>query len=163
MAGGSGGGGSGSSAGGASLLSIGLSAYGDVEKGAGQNAADQFQADRATEAAKFGRLKADLADTTALEKINIQMGNIDAIRAAAHIDPTSPTTQAVEGWQTEIMNRQRLATVGTEREQAATDEASAAYLKQAGQFAQQQSYLQAGIDVATGIGKAFLPTPTGTG
>lgn len=156
MAGGSGGG-SGSGAGGASLLSIGLSAYADVEKGAGTKAADDFQAAKATQDAQYGRLQADLNDTTSHERLNAQLGNIDAIRAAAHIDPTSPTTQAVEQWQTQISERQRLATSGTLRAQASTDDASAAYLKQAGQFAQSQGYLNAGIDVATGIAKMAIP------
>jgi hypothetical protein len=153
MAGGSGGGGFGAGASGTSLLALGLSAFADVEKGAGQQAADNFQADRATEAAKFGRLQADLADTTAHEKLNVQLGNIDAIRAAAHIDPTSPTTAAVEQWQTEISERQRLATSGTLRAQAATDDASAAYLRKLGSYAQQQGYLNAGIDILGGASK----------
>lgn len=137
------------------MLSIGLSAYSDVEKGAATQASDEFQADKATEAAKFGRLQASLTDTAALEKMNTQLGNIDAIRAAGHIDPTSPTTQAVEDWQSQIMNRQRLAAVGTLNTQAATDDASATYLRQSGQYAQSQGYLNAGIDVVGGIGKAL--------
>jgi hypothetical protein len=158
MSGGSGGGsGAGSGASGASLLSIGLSAYSDVEKGAATQASDEFQADKANEAAKFGRLQADLTDTTSRERLNTTLGNIDAIRAAAHVDPTSPTTSAVEAWQTQISERQRLAASGTQRAQAATDDASANYLRQAGQFAQTQGYLNAGIDVATGIAKMAIP------
>src|ERR1700716_1286946 len=106
---GSGGGGFSPGASGTSLLALGLSAYSDVEKGAATQASDEFQADQAREHAKFGRLQADLADTTARERLNTSLGNIDAIRAAAHIDPTSPTTQAVEQWQTQISERQRLA------------------------------------------------------
>lgn len=155
MAGGSGGGAK-TGASGASLLSIGLSAYSDVEKGAATQAADEFQADKATENAKFGRLQANLTDTTAHERLNTTLGNIDAIRAAAHVDPTSPTTAAVEQWQTQISERQRLATSGTLRAQAATDDASAAYLKESGQFAQSQGYLNAGIDIASGVAKAAM-------
>jgi hypothetical protein len=136
-----------------SLLSIGLSAYSDVEKGAATQASDEFQADKATEAAKFGRLQADLTNTTALERINTTLGNIDAIRAAAHVDPTSPTTAAVEDWQTEISNRQRLAAVGTLRSQASADDASAAYLRKAGSFAQSQAYLSAAVGVAGAASK----------
>lgn len=150
-------GGAKSGAGGASLLSIGLSAYSDVEKGAATQSSDEFQADKAAENAKFGRLQADLSDATSRERLNTTLGNIDAIRAAAHVDPTSPTTGAVEQWQTEISERQRLATSGTLRSQASADDASAAYLKEAGQFAQTQGYLQAGIDVATGVAKMAMP------
>jgi hypothetical protein len=53
---------------------------------------------------------------------------------------------AVEQWQTEISERQRLAAVGTLRAQAATDDASADYLRKAGSYAQRQAYLNAGID-----------------
>jgi hypothetical protein len=140
---------------GMSMLSIGLSAFGDVEKGAGQNAADQFQADKATQAAQVGRLQANLTDTTMTENLNKTLGNIDAVRAAAHDDPTSPTAGAVEAWQTELSNRQRLAAVGTQRAQAAEDDASADYLKQAGQFALKQSYLNAATDVLGAAAKGF--------
>jgi hypothetical protein len=171
---GSGGGGFSPGASGTSLLALGLSACGDVEKGAATQASDEFQADKAAEHAKFGRLQADLADTSYREKLNTTLGNIDAVRAASHVDPTSPTTQAVEGWQTEISNRQRLAAVGTERAQAASDDASAAYLRQAGQFAQQQGYLSAAARVAganfalgssnnLGTGGMGLPAGAATG
>jgi hypothetical protein len=157
---GSGGGGFSPGASGTSLLALGLSAYSDVEKGAATQAADNFQADKATEAAKFGRLQADLSDTTMTEKLNTTLGNIDAIRAAAHVDPTSPTTGAVEQWQTELSERQRLAAGGTLRAQASADDASAEYLRKAGAFAQQQSYLNAGIDV---LGAASKWGGTGSG
>lgn len=137
------------------MLSIGLSAYSDVEKGAATQSSDEFQADKATQNAQFGRLQADLNDTTAREKLNTTLGNIDAIRAAAHVDPTSPTTGAVEQWQTEISERQRLATSGTLRTQAATDDASATYLRQSGQYAQSQGYLNAGIDILGGVAKGL--------
>jgi hypothetical protein len=160
---GSGGGGFSAPASGTSLLALGLSAYSDVEKGAATQSADEFQADKATEAAKFGRLQADLNDTTSRERLNTTLGNIDAIRADAHVDPTSPTTAAVEQWQTQISERQRLATSGTLRAQASEDDASAAYLRSAGAFAQKQSYLTAaarvaGADFALGSSSGGLGT-----
>lgn len=138
---------------GTSLLTMGLSAYGAVEQGSATQASDTFQADKATQAAQIGKLQANLTDTTMTENLNKTLGNIDAVRAAAHDDPTSPTAQAVEGWQTELSNRQRLAAVGTQRAQADEDTASANYLQQAGSFAQQQGDLNAAITVASGVGK----------
>jgi hypothetical protein len=148
-----------------SLISIGLSAYSSKEKGDATASANQFQADKATDAAKFGRLQADLTNTTATEKLNSTLGNIDAIRAAAHVDPTSPTTAAVEDWQTEISNRNRLAAEGTIESQASSDAASADYLAKAGAFAQLQGYLGAGVDVTAGVSKGLYNynKPTGTG
>jgi hypothetical protein len=51
-----------------------------------------MQAERAERAAQFGKLQATLADTTMRENLNTTLSNIDVIRAAAKIDPTSPTT-----------------------------------------------------------------------
>jgi hypothetical protein len=70
-----------------SLASIGLSAMGTIQKGEGEQAADEFKAARAEEAAKFGRLQADLTDTTDRQNLNITLSNIDAIRATGNIDP----------------------------------------------------------------------------
>jgi hypothetical protein len=171
---GSGGGGFSPGASGTSLLALGLSAYGDVEKGAATQSSDEFQAAKATQAAQVGRLQADLTDTTSHERLNTTLGNIEAVRSAAHIDPTSPTTAAVEQWQTQISERQRLATSGTLRTQAAADDANAAYLTQAGQFAQTQGYLSAAARVAganfalgsssnLGSGGVGLPAGAATG
>jgi hypothetical protein len=144
---------SGPMAAGTSMLSIGLSAYSDIQKGAATQAADEFQANKANEAAKYGRLQADLNDTTYRERLNTTLGNIDAIRAAAHVDPTSPTTAAVEQWQTQISERQRLAASGTLRAQASADDASAEYLRKKGAYAQQEGYLNAATDVAGAASK----------
>jgi hypothetical protein len=139
----------------ASLASIGLSSYASVEKGQGQQAADNFQAAQAENAAKFGRLNADLTDTTMSERLNTTIGNIDAIRAAGNVDPNSPTTGAIEDWNRMLSDRQRTAAVVTAKSQADTEDASAAYLRKAGSFALQQSYLQAAAGVAGGAAKGF--------
>lgn len=137
----------------ASLASVGLSAYSDVEKGKGQKAADEFQAAQAEQAAKFGRLQSDLTDTTMHEQFNTTLGNIEAIRAAGNIAPGSPTTGVIEDWNRMLSDRQRTAAVLTARSQAATEDESAAYLRKAGSYAQQMSYLSAGGKIAGAIGK----------
>lgn len=139
----------------ASLASIGLSAYATVEKGKGEQAADNFQADQANQAAKFGRLQADLTDTTMREKLNTTLSNIETIRAAGGVDPASPTTGAVEDWNRMLSDRQRTAAVVTAKSQANTEDASAAYLRKAGSFALQQSYIQAAAGVAGGVAKGL--------
>jgi hypothetical protein len=141
-----------------SLASIGLSAMSTVEKGEGEKAAADFKAARAEEAAKFGRLQADLTNTTLTEQLNTTLANIDAIRAGGNIDPRSPTGAVIEDVNAERSDRQRIAQTVTQRSQAASDEAGARYLRQAGDFALGQSYLQAGAGIAGGLAKGFGPS-----
>jgi hypothetical protein len=141
-------------AGPASILSLGLTAASDITKGSATQAADQFQADRAQRAAEFGLVQANLTDTTMRENLNTTLGNIESIRAAANVDPTSPTTAALMDRSTELSERQREAAVGSERAQSAEDLASADYLRKAGDFAVSQSYLSAATDIAGGLFKA---------
>lgn len=138
-----------------SLASIGLSAMGTIAKGEGEQAADNFKAARADEAAKFGRLQADLTDTTMRQQLNITLSNIDAIRATGNIDPRSPTGAALEDQSEERSDLQRISKEVTLRTQANSDEAGAAYLRQAGDFALSQSYLGAAAGVAGGLAKGL--------
>lgn len=139
----------------ASLASLGLTAAGTVAKGQGVQAADEMQAARADRAAEFGKVQATLTDTTMRENLNTTLGNIDVIRAASNIDPSSPTTAALEDRQRQISDRQRTAAVTTINAQVADDQASANYLRQAGAFALSQSKVAALAGVLGGIGKAF--------
>ncbi len=140
----------------ASIASIGMSVAGDITKGKATQAADEFQADRATRAAQFGEMQATLTDTTDRENLNTTLGNIEAIRSAAHIDPTSPTTAALMDRSEQLSNRQRMAAVGSIKAQNAEDLASADYLRKAGDFAVTQSYLSAGTDIAKGLSTSSL-------
>lgn len=144
-------------AGGASVVSLGLSAMGTVMGGQAQKSAADFKAAQAEQAAKFGRLQADLTDVTMRENLNKTLYNIDAIRAGGNVDPSSPTTAAIEAHNTELSDRQRTAQLVSLRSQADADEASAHYLRQAGDFALTTSYITAGAQVAGGIAKGFGP------
>lgn len=139
----------------ASIASLALTATGDIAKGSATKAADEFQADRATRAAQFGEMQATLTDTTMRENLNTTLGNIEAVRAAAGIDPTSPTTAALMDRSTQLSDRQRMAAVGSIKAQSAEDLASADYLRKAGDFAVTQSYLSAATDVAGGVAKGY--------
>lgn len=139
----------------ASIASLGMKAGSDVMQGSATQAADNFKADQAERAAAFGEVQANLTDATMRENMNTTLGNIEAIRAAGNIDPNSPTTAAILDKNTDIANRQRNAAVGSIKAQVAEDRASADYLRKAGDFAVEQSYLQAGTDVLGGVGKAF--------
>jgi len=148
-------GGAGGAASGLSIASLGFAAAGSIAKGYGTQAADEFQADRATRAAELGRTQAALTDVTYRENLNTTLGNIDAIRAAVHIDPTSPTTVALRDYNTKISDRQRMAAVGSLREQASADEAGATYLREAGDYAVKMGYLDAAVKIAGGVGKGL--------
>lgn len=145
-----------SGASGASIASLGLSVFSSIAKGQGTKAADEMQADRAERAAQFGKLQAGLTDTTMREQLNTTLANIDVIRAAAHIDPTSPTTAAVEGHSTMLSDRQRTAALLSINSQVSEDEASAKYLRDAGDYALKMGYLEGGVKVASAVGKAVL-------
>lgn len=141
-------------AGPASIASLALTAASDITKGSATQAADTFQADKAERAAQFGELQATLTDKTMLESLNTTLGNIETVRAAAGADPSSPTGAALLQHAEDLGDTQRLATVGSQRGQAAEDLASADYLRKAGDFAVKQSYLSAATDVAGGLFKA---------
>jgi hypothetical protein len=142
-------------AGGASIASLALTVASDVTQGSATQAADDFKADRAQRAAEFGQVQATLTDVTMRENLNTTLGNIETIRAAAGIDPTSPTTAALMDRSEQLSDRQRMAAVGSQRAQSAEDLASADYLRRAGDFAVTQSYLTAGTDVAKSLAKAI--------
>src|SRR5258705_228582 len=102
---------SGNAAGGSSLASIGLTAYSDILKSEGVAKADEYQADKLDQAAKYGELKAVQTGGQMTRSLNTTLGNIDAVRAAANTDPTSPTGNVVRENQESIGNEQRSITV----------------------------------------------------
>jgi phage I-like protein len=122
-------------------------------KGQGQQAADDFKAAQQERAATYGRLKAQQTDAQMIEQTNTQLGNIDAIRAAAGADPTSPTSYALKDRTAALSNRNRSITVDNILAQAASDEADANYMRQAGDYALTSSFVNAGMDIGKGLAK----------
>lgn len=137
-----------------SIASLGLQTFSAIEKGRATQASDEVQAQRAERAAEFGKLQASLTDVTMRDELNQTLANIDVIRSAARIDPTSPTTAAIEDRNRLVSDRQRNAALLQINSQIDEDRASARYLRQAGDYALGQGYLNAGIQVAGAIGKA---------
>lgn len=147
---------------GASLASAGFGFMGamdkaqaDIMRGEATNAQDVFQADLADENAKFGRLQAGLTDVTLRERLTTTLENIDVMRAAGNVDASSPTTQAVEDLNRKISDRQRTASVVSQRSQADYEEASASYLRQAGQYALAMGNKAASADRMAGYAQLF--------
>jgi hypothetical protein len=144
----------------ASSLSPGLAALGHISQGYATSSADQLKAEQAQMAAEIGRQQALSTDTTMRQRMNITLGNIEAIRAAGHADQTSPTTAALLDRERAAGDATRMAAVGSQRMQAAEDEATAAYLRKAGDFAVTMGYVGAGEDLLSALAK---PLTTGGG
>jgi hypothetical protein len=157
-----------------SIASVGLNVFGAEAKGQSQAAADRVQAQgiaagdefRAAEldrAAQYGELKATQTGAQLTRNLNITLGNIDAIRSAAHDDPTSPTGAAIRDYAEATGTEQKGIEVSSLEAQAKQSEADAAYLRYAGHqallsgdlgatSALLSGNLTAGADILKGIG-----------
>jgi hypothetical protein len=151
------GGGGGSAAGGNSLMSLGLQGYSTILQSQGVAAADEFQASKLENAATYGELKAQQTAGQMTRSLTNTLGNIDAVRAAANVDPSSPTGAAVRDNQEQIGTDQRNITVNSILQQSRQDKADAAYYKQAGSDA----LFAGGISAAAGIAKGIAGRFTG--
>src|SRR5215471_6769241 len=137
----------------ASIAAIGLSAQSKFTQSQGTQAADEAQAARLYRAAEYGRTAAVETSAQLTTNLNQTLGNIDAIRAAAHDDPTSPTGAAVRGFTESQGITKRNIDVENILAQSEQDQADAAYLRQAGAFALTQGKIGAFATVLGGIGK----------
>lgn len=138
-----------------SIASMGLSAFSSVMGGEGKKAAAEAQAARLEQAAAYGKAQADQTSAALSEELNKTLGNIDVIRAASGVDPTSPTTEAIRGRQEFLSDRQRTTSVNNILNQSRQNEADAAYARSAGDFALKQGYLGAATSVASGAASGF--------
>src|SRR5215813_11353816 len=139
----------GSSAGatGTSLASAGLSAYADLLKGENTATADEYQAQRLETAATYGELKAVQTSGQMTRNLNTTLGNIEAVRAAAHADPNSPTGAAVLENQEAIGEEQRGIVVNSILQQARQDRGDAAFYRDAAGRAMNVGEIAAGADI----------------
>lgn len=115
----------------ASIASVGVSMFGDSTKAAGVSAGDQFKAAELDRTAQYGELKAAQTSGQLTRNLSMQLGNIDAIRAAAHDDPTSPTGAAVRDYTEQVGTEQKDIQVDSILQQSQQNEADAAYLRKA--------------------------------
>lgn len=148
-------------AGGMSLASAGLSAYSTILQSEGVAKADEYQADRLDVAAKYGELKAVQTGGQMTRSLNNILGNIDAVRAAANADPTSPTGIAVRDNAEAIGNEQKSITINSILQQARQDTADAAYYRSAAKDALFSSKISAGAGILKGIGQGVAAFATG--
>lgn len=155
----------GSASGPAALVSPAASIYAGLQssadkaqaanaQAAGENAGDQAQADRLDRAAEYGHAAAEETNAQLSENLNVQLGNIDAVRAAARVDPTSPTTAALSDRTDFMANRTRAIQVGNINAQADQNTSDATYLRSAGAYALKMGKLGADATMLGGYAAA---------
>lgn len=137
----------------ASLAGTGLSIASTLTKAKGENSADIYKAQSLEHAADVGQVKAVQTSAEDTRRIVDTLGNIDAIRAAAHDDPTSPTGIAVRDYQEALGGMHKAIDVNNILEQSAQDTRDAAYLRTAGKYALQGGELAAAGTLFQGVGK----------
>ena len=143
---------------GTSLASTGFEAAGALTSAQGDKAAADYQASKAARAAAFGRVQADQTAAALTDELTNTLANIDAIRAAAGIDPTSPTSAAIRASEQETSNRERNTRVANILEQAKQHEFDAEYFRAAGDQALKAGYLKAtaiGLKGISGAAKSM--------
>ena len=113
------------------IASVGFSAASKGMAAEGQSTADLYKAQQLDEAAKYGELKATQTSAQMTRNLVNTLGNIDAVRAAGHTDPSSPSGQAVRRYVEETAMEQQTTTVNNIMRQSRMDENNAAYLRQA--------------------------------
>lgn len=142
----------GPAAGAASLVSAGLSAYSSISSAKGTQAADDAQADRLERAAAYGKTAAVQTGAQYTEELNTILGNIDTIRTAGNVDPSSPTSVAIRDRQTYLGERQKNIAVENILAQAEQNESDAAYMRKAGTFALKMGYVGAAAGALKTVG-----------
>jgi hypothetical protein len=141
---------------GTSIMGAGLSAYGDILSGQGTAAGENYKAAALENAAQRGRVAAVQAGASATERLNFDLANIDAARAAAHSDPTSPTGAAIRDWNEQLGLTKKAIDVDNLMAQSQQEASDAAYLRSASKYALLGGELSAGADILKAAGPALL-------
>ena len=119
------------SGGGMSLAATGFKLYGDYLGARGTEQADIYKAQVLEQHAQYGDLKATQTNAQMTNRLAVTLGHIDAVRAAAHTDISSPTGAAVRGYREELGTEQKGIAVENILQQSRMDESNAAYLRNA--------------------------------
>lgn len=140
-----------------SLGSMGLQFYSSILQGQGQQASDDYQAQKLEEAATYGDLKAVQTSAQMTRNLNQTLGNIDAVRAAAGTDPSSPTGQAIRSSQEAIGNANKAITVNSITAQSLQDRNDAAYYQAKGNRDMLAGIISGGAGILKGLSSAIGP------
>lgn len=146
----------GQGASGTSIAGAGLSAYSELLKGQGTAAGENYKAASLENAAQRGRVAAAQTGASETEKLVQTLGNIDAVRAAAHTDPTSPTGAAIRDWNETLGLTKKSIDVDNIMAQSQQEDSDAAYLRSASKYALLGGELAAGSDIIGALNKTAL-------
>jgi hypothetical protein len=135
---------------------------GGVMQGQATKSADEYKAGMLDRAAQYGELKATQTNAQMTNNLNITLGNIDAVRAAAHTDPTSPTGAAVRDYTEGTGTERKNIDVDSILAQSQEDEANAAYLRKAGSDALLAGDITGATNALTDVAKGLSGMPGGT-
>lgn len=135
-----------------SMASIGFKAAGQENAAQGQAAADTFKAQQLEEAAQYGELKATQTGAQMTRNLVMTLGNIDAVRAASRVDPSSPSAAAVHDFVEQTGEEQRSITTSNIARQAQMDEQNAQYMRYASSQALLGGDLAAAGTILGGLG-----------
>ena len=116
-------------AGGMSLAATGFKVLGDYASSRAEAGAATYKSELLEQEAEFGRLKATQTNAQLTKNLAITLSHVDAVRAAMHTDPTSPTGAAVRGEMEATGQMRKDITVENILQQARMDEANAAYMR----------------------------------
>ena len=116
-------------AGGMSLAATGFKMLGDYTSSRAEAGADVYKSEVLEQQAEYGRLKATQTNAQMTKNLAITLGHVDAVRAAMHTDPTSPTGAAVRGEMEATGEMRKGITVENILQQTRMDEANAAYMR----------------------------------
>src|SRR5215831_16260809 len=142
-------------AGGMSLAGMGFKMLGDYTSSRAEAGADVYKSELLEQQAQYGRLKADQTNAQLTRNLAITLGHVDAVRAAMHIDPTSPTGAAVRGEMEATGQMRKDITVENILQQARMDEAGAAYARSQAHNALLSGNIAMLSDVFQGAAGAF--------
>jgi hypothetical protein len=116
-------------AGGTSMAATGFKMLADYTSSRAEAGADVYKSELLQQQAQYGELKATQTNAQMTRRLAVTLGHIDAVRAAAHTDPTSPTGAAVRGEREMELGTQKEITVENIMQQARMDESNAAYMR----------------------------------
>lgn len=140
-------------------LAVGIGALSSLSSAQATANADTYKSEQLQLAAQEGELKATQTSGQLTQRLNQTLGNIDAVRAAARGDPSSPTGAEVRNTIESEGENQKNIEVGSILSQSAMDENNAAYLRSASSDALLNGALGAGAGILKGI--AGLPSLSG--
>lgn len=118
-----------------SAAAIGMSALSSGVGAVGKASADSYQAAEMDRAAQFGELKATQTNAQFTRNMSSTLANMDAVSAAAHRSPASPTGMAVRQQVEGQLTNEKNIKVDSLTDQAEQDEANAKYLRNASSMA----------------------------